>query len=65
MALNAVWVGFFLVAFIAACVRWALGDAEIFQQLLAAMFDGARSGFEISLGLAGIMALWLGLMRIG
>jgi len=65
MALNAVWVGFFLVAFIAACVRWALGDAEIFQQLLTAMFDGARSGFEISLGLAGIMALWLGLMRIG
>ena len=65
MALNAVWVGFFLVAFLAACVRWALGDAEIFQHLLTAMFDGARSGFEIALGLAGIMALWLGLMRIG
>jgi len=65
MALNAVWIGFFLIAFITACVRWALGDADIFQQLLTAMFDGARSGFEISLGLAGIMALWLGLMKIG
>ncbi|OJU91926.1 MAG: hypothetical protein BGO13_12475 [Burkholderiales bacterium 66-5] len=65
MALNAVWVGFFLIAFATACVRWLLGDAEIFQQLLTAMFDGARSGFEISLGLAGIMALWLGLMRVG
>ncbi|WP_024538425.1 nucleoside recognition domain-containing protein [Comamonas badia] len=65
MALNAVWVGFFLIAFATACVRWLLGDAGIFQQLLTAMFDGARSGFEISLGLAGIMALWLGLMRVG
>ena len=65
MALNAVWVGFFLVAFATACVRWVLGDIDIFQQLLTAMFDGARSGFEISLGLAGIMALWLGLMRVG
>lgn len=65
MALNAIWVGFFLVAFITACVRWALGDDAIFQQLLTALFDGARSGFEIALGLAGIMALWLGLMRIG
>ncbi|MCZ2104432.1 MAG: hypothetical protein LC137_08625 [Burkholderiales bacterium] len=65
MALNAVWVGFFLIAFATACVRWWLGDAEIFQSLLTAMFDGARSGFEIALGLAGIMALWLGLMRVG
>ncbi|QXL83877.1 nucleoside recognition domain-containing protein [Comamonas sp. NLF-1-9] len=65
MALNFVWVGFFLLAFASACVRWWLGDVDIFQRLLGAMFDGARSGFEISLGLAGIMALWLGLMRVG
>ena len=65
MALNWVWTGFFIVAFATAAVRWLLGEAGIFQALLTAMFDGARSGFEISLGLAGIMALWLGLMRVG
>ncbi|MBS0467361.1 MAG: hypothetical protein JSS31_06735 [Proteobacteria bacterium] len=65
MALNWVWTGFFIVAFATAAVRWLLGEAGIFQALLTALFDGARSGFEISLGLAGIMALWLGLMRVG
>ncbi len=65
MALNWVWTGFFIVAFATAAVRWLLGEDGIFQALLTAMFDGARSGFEISLGLAGIMALWLGLMRVG
>ena len=65
MALNWVWTGFFIVAFATAVARWLLGEAGIFQALLTAMFDGARAGFEISLGLAGIMALWLGLMRVG
>ncbi|RKJ95687.1 nucleoside recognition domain-containing protein [Alicycliphilus denitrificans] len=65
MALNRVWTAFFLIAFATAAVRWLLGEAGIFQALLSAMFDGARAGFEISLGLAGIMALWLGLMRVG
>ncbi|SFD74909.1 nucleoside recognition domain-containing protein [Paracidovorax konjaci] len=65
MALNWVWIGFFTIAFATAAVRWALGDADIFQALLAAMFTAARSGFEISLGLAGVMALWLGLLRVG
>ena len=65
MALNRVWTGFFIVAFATAVGRWLLGEAGIFQALLTAMFDGARAGFEISLGLAGIMALWLGLMRVG
>ncbi|RYF08562.1 MAG: hypothetical protein EOO31_01935 [Comamonadaceae bacterium] len=65
MALNVVWIGFFTVAFATAVVRWLLGEDGIFQALLAALFDGARSGFEISLGLAGVMALWLGLMRVG
>lgn len=65
MALNWVWVGFFIVAFATAVARWLLGEQGILQALLTAMFDGARSGFEISLGLAGVMALWLGLMRVG
>ncbi len=65
MALNWVWIGFFTIAFVTAAVRWALGDVDIFPALLTAMFTAARSGFEISLGLAGAMALWLGLMRVG
>ncbi len=65
MALNWVWVGFFAAACATAVARWLLGDGGIFAALLAALFDGARSGFEIALGLAGVMALWLGLMRVG
>ena len=65
MALNWVWIGFFVTACATAVVRWWLGDEGIFTALLAALFDGARAGFEIALVLAGIMALWLGLMRVG
>src|SRR5450830_684646 len=66
MALNIVWVGLFGAAFAAALWRWLVGgDAGAFPGLLGAMFDSARSGFELSLGLAGIMTLWLGLMRVG
>lgn len=65
MALNWVWIGFFTVAFVTVLVRSLLGAEGLFQALLTALFDGARSGFEISLGLAGVMALWLGLMRVG
>jgi len=65
MALNWVWIGLIVSAVATAAVRAALGEPEIFGALLKALFDGARSGFEISLGLAGIMALWLGLMRVG
>lgn len=65
MALNWVWIGFFTVAWATALVRTLMGDEGVFQGLLTALFDGARSGFEISLGLAGVMALWLGLMRVG
>jgi len=52
-------------AFAVALVRLALGDATVFPQLLAAMFDSAKTGFDIALGLVGVMALWLGLMRVG
>ena len=65
MALNWVWVGLLLCGMATAAVRAALGEVELFGTLLKALFDGARSGFEISLGLVGIMTLWLGLMRVG
>ncbi|WP_423192537.1 nucleoside recognition domain-containing protein [Cupriavidus sp. H18C2] len=65
MALNLVWLGFFLLSFLAACVRLVAGDATVFPALLASLFDSARTAFEISLGLAGVMSLWIGIMRIG
>ena len=55
MVLNWVWIAFFVTACTTAVVRWWLGEAEIVTALLKALFDGARSGFEISLGLAGVM----------
>ncbi|CAG2133281.1 hypothetical protein LMG31506_01230 [Cupriavidus yeoncheonensis] len=65
MVLNFVWLGFFLTAFLAACIRLANGDLAVFPSMLASLFDSARTAFEISLGLAGVMSLWLGIMRIG
>ena len=65
MVLNYVWLGFFLSAFVAALVQTLLGDFSVFPRLMAALFDAAKTGFEIALGLAGVMALWLGFMKIG
>ena len=65
MALNLVWLGFFLVSFVAACVRLIGGDTAVFPAMLASLFDSARTAFEISLGLAGVMSLWIGIMRVG
>lgn len=65
MALNLVWLGFFLIAFAVACGRLAMGDPDVFARMLTGMFTSAKTGFDISLGLVGIMTLWLGIMRIG
>jgi len=66
MVLNYIWIAFFLIAFVvAACKLIFLGDLEVFNKIIAASFDSAKSGFEISLGLTGILTLWLGIMKIG
>lgn len=66
MTLNYIWVGFFLVAFIVAVAKFVFGgDTEVFTNIINASFASAKTGFEISLGLAGILSLWLGLMKIG
>ncbi|MFT4739405.1 MAG: spore maturation protein SpmA [Marivirga sp.] len=66
MVLNYVWIAFFLIAFVFALVKWIfLGDMEVFPALTTAVFDMAKTGFEISLGLTGVMTLWLGIMKIG
>ena len=64
--LNKIWAGFFLVGFVAVCVRaLVLGQPEAFQEVVAAMFEMAKTAFEIALGLTGIMCLWLGILRLG
>lgn len=64
--LNALWIGFFLTAFAAACWQYLVnGDQAIFAALMKAGFDNAKTAFEIALGLTGIMCLWLGVMKIG
>ena len=65
MVLNLVWIAFILVGFVVALVRLAQGDVAIFTKVLTALFDTAKTGFDISLGLVGIMSLWLGIMKIG
>ncbi|WP_417508973.1 nucleoside recognition domain-containing protein [Methylophaga sp.] len=64
--LNIIWMAFFLIAFLVALFKLlVLGDQLIFTQLMQAMFELAKAAFEISLGLTGVLALWLGIMKIG
>jgi spore maturation protein SpmA len=67
MALNYIWIGFFLVGFVAALAQWIfLGDTEIFKRIIDGTFDAAKMGvMDIALPLAGVMTLWLGLMNVG
>src|ERR1700733_3869314 len=67
MALNYIWVAFFIIAFIIALIRLIFfGDTEIFMHLVTGMFDSSKSSvMDIALPLAGNMALWLGIMNIG
>ncbi|MGV3685673.1 MAG: nucleoside recognition domain-containing protein [Daejeonella sp.] len=66
MALNYVWIAFFVIAFIVALVKLVvLGDTAVFNNVVNGMFDGAKTGAEISLGLIGVMTFWLGIMKIG
>jgi spore maturation protein SpmA len=64
--LNIIWIAFFTIAFIVALIKlFVFGDTQIFSQMMTAMFSLSKNAFEISLGLTGILALWLGIMRIG
>jgi spore maturation protein SpmA len=64
--LHRIWLGFFVVAFISALYQWlGLGDAAVFQRMVAALFDMARLSVDLAIGLIGLMALWLGIVAIG
>nr|WP_319400548.1 nucleoside recognition domain-containing protein [uncultured Carboxylicivirga sp.] len=66
MALNYLWIAFFLIAFIVGLVRLIFfGDVDVFPNMINATFDSAKTGFDISLGLTGALTLWMGLMKVG
>ncbi|MFC1683453.1 nucleoside recognition domain-containing protein, partial [Candidatus Zixiibacteriota bacterium] len=66
MALNYIWITFFLIAFLVALIKLIfIGDTEVFPQIVEMTFDMAKTGFELSIYLTGIMAFWLGIMKIG
>jgi spore maturation protein SpmA len=66
MVLNYIWIAFFLIAFVVGLIRLIFGgDTLIFTEMMGATFDMAKTGFEISLGLTGVMTLWMGLMKVG
>ena len=66
MVLNYIWIAFFLVAFVVALVRLVfMGDFDVFPAMMDSTFSSSKTAFEISLGLTGVLSLWLGIMKIG
>ena len=66
MALNYIWIAFFLIAAAVAVVKLTFfGDTEVFPNIMNATMDSAKNGFEISLGLTAVLSLWMGIMKIG
>ena len=66
MVLNYIWVAFFLIAFVVGLIKLVFfQDATVFPKMMEATFEMAKTGFTISIGLTGVMTLWLGLMKIG
>ena len=66
MVLNWIWVAFFIIAFVIALVKLVfLGDFEVFPAMMDSTFSSSKTAFEISLGLTGVLSLWLGIMKIG
>ena len=66
MVLNYIWISFFLVAFVVALIKLLFtGDATVFPAMMDSTFEMSKKAFEISIGLTGILSLWLGVMKIG
>jgi len=66
MVLNYIWIAFFIIAFVIGLVKLIIfGDATVFPAMMNSSFEMAKTGFELSLGLTGVMTLWLGLMKVG
>ena len=65
MVLNYIWIGFFAIAFLIATIQLLMGNTEVFPAIMSSTFDNAKTAFEISLGLTGVLSLWMGIMKIG
>ncbi|MBP5380571.1 MAG: spore maturation protein [Bacteroidaceae bacterium] len=65
MVLNYIWIGFILIAFVVAAVELCMGNTEVFPAIIDSTFGSSKNAFEISLGLTGTLALWMGIMKIG
>ena len=66
MVLNYIWIAFFIIAFVVGLVKLIfLGDVEVFPAMMDSTFTSSKTAFEISLGLTGVLSLWLGIMKIG
>ena len=66
MVLNYIWIAFFIIAFVIAVVKLLfMGDFEVFPAMMDSTFASSKTAFEISLGLTGVLSLWLGIMKIG
>ena len=66
MVLNYIWIAFFVIAFVIALIKLIfLGDTGVFPAIMDSTFSTAKTAFEISLGLTGVLSLWLGVMKIG
>ena len=66
MVLNYIWIAFFLLAFVFALAQMVFfGNTEVFSDIIDSTFSSSKNAFEISLGLTGVLALWMGIMKIG
>ena len=66
MVLNYIWIAFFVIAFVIALVKLIfMGDFEVFPEMMGSTFDSSKAAFKISLGLTGVLSLWLGIMKVG
>ena len=66
MVLNYIWIAFFVIAFVIALVKLIfVGDFEVFPEMMGSTFESSKAAFKISLGLTGVLSLWLGIMKVG
>lgn len=66
MVLNYIWIAFFVIAFVIALVKLIfMGDFEVFPEMMGSTFESSKAAFNISLGLTGVLSLWLGIMKVG
>ena len=66
MVLNYIWIAFFVIAFVIALVKLIfMGDFEVFPEMIGSTFESSKAAFKISLGLTGVLSLWLGIMKVG